>query len=306
MNAKTQPPSLRDRVTKLTQKLVDEIEKAAKSGSPLPWRKPWACLSALSGKGRPYKGLNQLLLSCASYKDQRWYTMNLANELGGQVRKGEKGTQVYFWKITTRTPEAEPGSDVEAQRSFILRTYYVWNYEQIEWKTGEPPAFAKLRQVSEGGSAQPLIDTLVAFGVPVEHGGDRACYIPSQDRINMPARGAFDSDEKYAAVLAHEVAHSTGHSKRLDRNLGGRFGSEAYAMEELVAEMAGAMLCAQAGLASGDLDSQHASYLKSWLDCLRRDPYALFAVSRMAQAACEMVAGPAAAEGDADEEKAAA
>lgn len=306
MSAKP-PQSLRDRVAKLTEKFVAQIERAIQNGDPLPWRRPWVSMSPTSGKGRPYKGLNQLLLACSSFSDPRWYTMNLANELGGRVRKGEKGTMVYFWKVFTKAGAEEPGSEAEAERRFILRTYYVWNYDQIDWLAGEPPVFAKVREVEAGSAAQPMIDALRAFGVPISHEGDRACYSPSLDRILMPARATFESDDRYAAILAHEVTHSTGHPSRLNRDLSGRFGSEAYAMEELVAELGSALLCGRFGIESGDLDKGHVSYLNNWLQVLRRDPYALFTAARMAQAACDLVAGkPAEEEGKDEEERAAA
>lgn len=292
----SEPSSLRDRIQKLTSQFVQQIEQAIATQKPLPWRRPWVSLSPTNGEGRAYRGLNQLLLSCSGFSDPRWYTMHKANELGGKVRKGEKGTQVYFWKIlsagpsATEEPETSDSAEAAEQRRFVLRCYYVWNYGQIEWADKQPPTFAKLRVVDPDGDARRMIESLNAYGV-LTHQASRACYNPSLDAIFMPPRECFESDAKYAAVLAHEVVHSTGHPSRLNRDLSGRFGDQRYAMEELVAELGSAFVCAHHGMQSGDLDDHHASYLKHWLEVLKKDPYALFTVARLAQAASDEIVG---------------
>lgn len=304
--------SLRDRAAKLTEKLVTQIENAVAAGDKLPWRKPWVTFSACNASGKVYGGLNQFILSCEEHADPRWYTFNKARELGGCVRKGEKGTQIFFWKVYTVKADsqesAEPADDMDAARKrFVLRTYHVFNYSQIEWQSGEPRKFHALRELDNTATdVERMAADLAAFGVPVGHGGDRAYYSPSEDRIQMPQRAAFETDKSYVATLAHEVVHATGHESRLKRDLSGRFGSDSYAMEELVAELGSAMLCARYGLEAAELDKQHAAYLKNWLGVLKKDPYALFSVSRMAQAACDLVAGKLGVAGEEDQEREAA
>lgn len=298
MSEKNSTPSLRDRAQKLTAKLVAQIEAAIVSGNKLPWRKPWAAFAACNGSGKTYSGLNQLLLSCEEYEDRRWYTFNGARQLGGCVRKGEKGTQIFFWKVWTEKAGevGEPADDVDAARKrFMLRVYSVFNHAQIEWAPGKEPKNSAAQQLQPSAEVERMVADLTAFGVPVHHGGNRAYYRPSEDRIQMPSRSAFASSESYAATLAHEVVHSTGHASRLERDLSGRFGSDSYAMEELVAELGSAMLCSRYGVQAAELDEEHAAYLKSWLQVLRKDPYALFSVGRLAQAACDRVAGKLAA-----------
>ncbi|MCJ2031325.1 zincin-like metallopeptidase domain-containing protein [Methylobacterium sp. J-043] len=232
--------------------------------------------NALTGKR--YRGLNILALWCAAqaqgYTDARWATYRQWAALGAQVRKAERGTLVLFYKDLPTADRADTAhgngadNDTTAAR-VVARASTVFNIAQVDAApqatapTGPPPA------------PQPTFDNFVtATGATIQTGGNRACYVPATDTIQMPPRGAFRTAEGYAGTLAHELVHWTGASHRLARDLTGRFGRRAYAAEELIAELGAAFLLADLGLARTP-HPDHAAYCASWLPLLRADPRAL-------------------------------
>lgn len=264
------------------QETTDRIIAALESGT-VPWLRPWrddksgSALEPFNAvSGRPYNGINLILLGCMPHAELGWLTFKQAKELGGNVRRGEKGTVVIFWKFTEVT-----GDDRERRILPIARAYTVFNVAQCENLESR-----KLKMPKAPIAGETDINALCERnGATVRHGGDKAFYTTAGDYIAMPSAAAFRSTEHYAATLAHELVHWSGHKDRCNRQFGARFGDAAYAAEELVAEMGSAFLCARLGI---PLDSlQHPSYLASWLRVLKEDKRAIFTAASKAKAAAE-------------------
>jgi antirestriction protein ArdC len=277
---------MKDIYTEVTNRIIAALEQ----GTP-PWICPWRDGTALPSNlatGKPYRGINVLMLSIEeqmrSYTDSRWVTLRQANELGAKVRKGEHGAQVIFFKLKEVADETE--ADEEQKRVVpMLRSYTVFNTSQLAFL----PEKFELR--ASPAIWQPLSEAeqlLHETGAVIRHGGNRAFYSPSEDLIQLPPEAWFDEPDSYYAIALHELVHWTGHPLRLDRVLGRRHGIEAYAYEELVAEMGAAFLCARVGIPAR---LEHASYIDSWLDALRRDKRLIFTAAGAAQKAADYVLG---------------
>ncbi len=293
-----------DLYAEVTNRIVAALEQGT-----APWVCPWR-RDGESGRprngasGHVYRGVNTILTGMAGFASARWYTFNQAKRLGGRVRRGEKGTRVVYWKfIQAEAPSEDGEQEDHGRRVPLLRSYTVFNAEQIEWPEASEhaPCVDDLdsgTRLDEHDAAVALIE---ATWADIRHGGDRACYSPSADMIRLPAPGRFQQPGDYYATALHELAHWTGHESRLARDLAGRFGSEAYAAEELVAELAAAFLCADLGI-PGQL--QHAEYIGSWIRVLRGDKRAIFTAARHAQEAADLLTGVAAGLDDDEAENA--
>lgn len=270
----------------VTDKLIASIEAGA-----VPWVKPWRTIKTAGGTGsalpmngatgRSYSGINTVILWAAAmergFASNDWYTFNQARDLGAGVRKGAKAEHVTFWKKLTIMDDDGKGGK-EEKKIPMVKTYCVFNREEIEGLPGVTP----IPDAPDG--AHLAIVNALKLGGGLVHGGDSACYMPAMDRISMPRPDAFTSTDGYVATLMHEATHATGAKTRLDRDLSGRFGSDRYAMEELVAELGSAFLCARLGV---DGDLRHAAYLDNWLKVLKADKKAIFAASAQARTAAE-------------------
>jgi antirestriction protein ArdC len=203
--------------------------------------------------GRKYRGVNVLSLWCAAqrtgFSSQRWASYRQWRTVGAQVRAGERASTIVFFKEIS----VEPADEDDDGRRLIARASWVFNADQVEgWMAPEPEP----RTPSEPIAAAEAF--VAQTNILIRHEGNQACYVPCKDEILMPAKAAFRSIDAYYAVLAHELTHASGHPDRLNRDLRGRFGSEAYAMEELVAELGSAFLMADLGL-SATPRSDHAA-----------------------------------------------
>lgn len=279
-----------DIYTRVTNKIIADLEKGG-----LTWNLPWNGAPALPRRhnGTPYQGINILLLWGAAsengYANPLWMTYRQAMELGGQVRKGSKGETVVY--TSTIRPKSEPLVDEDGtvwhsldEEKRFLKAYTVFNVDQIDEL---PPHYYVLPQNNRTPVERD--ETLDAFfsatGASVVHGGSRACYVPRTDNIHMPCIDAFRNTESYYAVLAHEMTHWTRHPSRLDRDFGQkRFGDNGYAVEELVAEIGAAFLCAALEI-TPETREDHAAYIESWLEVLRDDKRAIFQAASHAQRA---------------------
>ena len=279
--------SVPDLYASVTARIVAALEAGTS-----PWSCPWRgqgvdARPANATTGRVYRGINVLLLNLRAmaegYASNRWLTFAQAQALGAHVRKGEHGSQIVFFKLHELD---EPAAAEPDQRRVVplLRAFTVFNVDQVD---GLPEAMR----------AQPLPPTgwqpieaaeriLAASGARVCHGGSKAFYAPGPDQIQMPPRQAFDSAADYYATALHELTHWSGHPSRCNRPLGMRHGIDAYAFEELVAEMGSAFLADYCGLV-GRL--QHASYIASWLQALRNDKRLIFTASSQAQKAADFL-----------------
>lgn len=272
----------------LTNSIIELLEKGV-----VPWQQPWKKGSAVrSYHGNQYRGFNAFYVSAmASMKGLRgaWITFNQVKKLGGCVKKGEKSTLVVYW---TWVKEKKDGQ--ETGKTFpICRYYRVFSICQTEGI--DDPSWMKKEQKKENEDILEAENVFEGYQnrPELKIGGDRACYIPSDDQVCMPEKNCFESSEKFYLTLFHELIHSTGHESRLDRfeqdaKLAA-FGSESYSKEELVAEIGATMLSSEAGFHSQDLLEHSASYIQSWITALKGDPRLVVLASAQAQKATDLI-----------------
>lgn len=290
---------------KITAKIVADLESGVR-----PWLKPWSAEHAagritrpLRGNGIPYRGINVVMLWMEAmergYAAPIWMTFKQALEHGAHVRKGEHGTLVVYADSITRTETNDRGEECEAVIPF-LKGYTVFNVEQIE---GLPPHYYAPAQAPVPGPVQRITRAdafFTATGANIITGGTMACYAVTPDHIRMPPFETFRDAESYYATLAHECIHWTRHPSRLNRDFGRkRWGDEAYAAEELVAELGAAFVCADLAL-TPELREDHASYIATWLKVLKNDPRAIFTAASHAQRAADFLNAISAAPGAQD------
>lgn len=279
----------RDHYADVTARILAELEAGA-----APWIKPWSATPGANhphnaATGRPYSGCNVVLLWMASgahgWASPRFLTFKQALELGGNVRKGERGTKVYFVKQLQIRDRSEPeGSDDATRMVPMMREYTVFNVAQCENLPDRVvnPAVKAVRNKDE---RDPLANQFVATTrADIREGHGQAAFLPGSDYITMPAFAAFKSGDQFYATEFHELGHWTGHKSRLDRDLRHRFGTRAYAAEELVAELTSAFLCAEFDI---DGDLRHAGYIANWIELLKAEPRAFFAAASKAQQAAD-------------------
>ncbi len=281
----TQERPKRDLYADVTNQIVAVIESGAATYS-LPWQTMTGMPKNIASD-RSYRGINTLLLwlvqRAQGYNTPMWATFKQWLELGHPVRKGEKSATVVFWKqLDGGVPSSgEPSEEGEQGRRIVARAYHVFNAAQVDGFT--PPGVMMLSESERDAKAEAFF---TALPIEVLHEGDRAYYQPSTDSVHVPPFGLFTDANAYYATLGHECVHATGAKARLDRDLSGRFGSEAYAVEELVAELGAAFLCADLGL-SPEPRLDHAGYIESWLKVLKADSRAIFTAAGKAQAAVD-------------------
>lgn len=259
----------------------------------VPWKRPWRSTEGprnLISK-KPYRGINSFLLNCSPYESDHWLTFNQAKQKGGQVRKGEKSTIICFWKwINTVSDDDESGNESAIIKKPLLRYYRVFNLEQIDGieHPKEPEIETPFTPIEK---AEQIIEDM-QFKPVIQYGGGRAAYSPTLDKITLPPKEAFTSSEAFYNVLYHELAHSSGHSTRLNRKGVTEptyFGSHDYSQEELVAELSASMLCGVAGIELTIENS--AAYISGWLSVLRKDKKCLVLAAAQAQKAADYILG---------------
>lgn len=278
-----------DAFAKVTEKIIAYLEKGVR-----PWHQPWKAKQAagsitrpLRSVGSPYHGINTVVLWITAiekgYSSPFWMTYNQARDYEAHVRKGEKGTTVFYASRFTKVEADANGEEKEVEIPF-LKQYTVFNVEQVE---GLPPHFAKLEErtatVEERiGHAE---DFAAKTKADIRHGGGKTFYMPGEDRIQMPPYETFEGREAYYSTLFHELTHWTAKKSRLDRSLDSkRFGDTGYAREELVAELGAAFLCCDLGI-TPEVREDHAGYLSSWLKVLKEDSKAIFQAAAAAEKA---------------------
>ena len=273
----------------VTNQIIEAMETATGQGRQLWDAQPSLPMNFSTGK--PYSGMNILILWGAAmargFQSPYWLTYKQAADMGGQVRKGEHGTRAVFYKPWESQETNSETGEAETKTGAVLKSFTAFNLDQIDGievpATEARPAFEIL------ADAERLLQRTPA---PIREGGDRACYIPSTDEIRMPARGTFINPEAFYSVACHEMTHASGHRSRLDRNLSGRYGDESYAMEELIAEIGAAFLCAEIGILPATRED-HAHYLANWVRVLRGDKKAIFTAAAAASKAATFIKGHA-------------
>jgi len=292
-----------DIYSRITDQIISALEQGVK-----PWTRPWNAAHAaghvcrpLRHNGQPYNGINVLMLWAAAmdrdYAAPIWMTFRQAKELGAHVRKGEKGAPVVYASAINKTElDEETGDELERTIPF-LKSYTVFNVEQIEGLPGH--FYARAEPVRNAGERIAHAEAFfAALRAKILNGGNSAYYRLESDHIQMPPFDVFFRAEGYYATLAHESIHWTRHPSRLDRSFNRqRFGDEGYAKEELVAELGAAFLCADLELRLEDRQD-HAAYIGHWLQVLRGDNRAIFAAAAHAQRAADYLHGLQANAGD--------
>lgn len=272
--------------------VTNSIIAALEQGTP-PWVCPWqkdASLPSNLVTGKNYRGINTLSLYVESmarnYSDSRWLTFRQAKELGTHIRRDEHGTPIIFYRLRELQDKNCESADTEHKRSIpMLKTFTVFNVSQLE---ALPEQFLQ-RPVRAWEPIEVAEQVIAKTGAVICHGGGRAFYRPGDDFIQLPEKPLFVTPQDYYATALHELCHWTGHKSRLNRVLSGRQDIEAYAYEELVAEIGAAFLCAHCGLSAR---LEHASYISNWLDALRRDKRLIFVAAGAAQKAADFVLIP--------------
>lgn len=288
------PPELHRRIT-------EHIARAIEAGAG-EYQMPWHSSGGKAvrsphnpvGKYR-YRGINILTLWCTQqargFRSSEWASYRQWLTAGRQVRRGESGTPTVTYSelapFLTRFDEKKlEDAEIDAPRRLCLvQSGTVFNADQVE---GAEESVAEVETNSE---PFPLAASLIAAtGAVIRHNRAHACYVPAVDEIHLPPRSSFVSEGAYYGVAFHELTHWTGHSARCARDLGGRFGSDFYAMEELIAELGSAFLSAEVGISAAPrLD--HAQYIDSWLRVLRSDTKAVFLAAGKASQATVYLCG---------------
>lgn len=287
-----------DRATlydKITDKIIAELEAGR-----VPWVQPWGTEAAKAplsmprnaASARPYSGINVLILWGAvierGFLGQSWLTFRQALALGGHVRKGERGiTVVYadrFVPADERRRARETGE--EAQAVPFLKRFTVFNTDQCD---GLPADVATTAPMPLPGMIEPQVEALIkATGIDFRMGGNRAFYMPAEDYVQLPPPAAYFEPINWHRTALHELGHASGHPSRLNRDLGGSYGTKKYAFEELIAELCAAFSCASLGIVP---TVRHADYIGSWLDVLREDNRAIVRAASQASKAADYLLG---------------
>ncbi len=294
----------------VTDRIIALLEQGV-----VPWQKPW---SVPGGGGfhrnlvskKPYRGINVWLLLGSGYATPWWVTYKQAKTLGGQVRKGERGTPVVFWRILEKeTGQTNEKGEPIVDKIPLLRYYTVFNVEQCDGLEDRIPEAAKpsadftpievCGRVVDGWEEKPEI----------KFGGSHAFYIAGTDYIGCPKPEHFKTSEAFYSTLFHELSHSTGHKDRLNRKSlveHDGFGGNNYSQEELVAELGASCLCGFCGIENVVIDNS-AAYIKNWLAKLKDDRKLLVYAAAQAQKAADLIlAAQSAEEEDEDDQEEAA
>ena len=271
-----------DIYSEITDRIISQMEEGI-----IPWQKPWvASGKAISrSTGKPYSLLNQMLLG----RPGEYLTFKQCQEAGGKVKKGEKSSMVVFWKWIEQEDE-ETGEKKEVP---FLRYFNVFHIDQCEGVTAKHTSETAFPDGAEPlEAAQEIIyDYLSREGVKLSHEeGDRAFYRPSTDEVVLPIRKQFTSTAEYYSTVFHELTHSTGHAKRLNRlSMPSFFGTEDYSKEELVAEIGAATLVNHVGLETSTSLRNNAAYIQNWLKVLKDDKRFIVSAAGRAEKAVALI-----------------
>ncbi|KFC62078.1 Antirestriction protein [Devosia sp. LC5] len=279
----------------ITNKIIGELEAGR-----FPWVQPWGTAAAKAplamprnaATGRHYSGINVLILWGAviehGFPGQSWLTFRQALSLGGNVRKGERGTTVVYADRFTPEDEKRRARETgeEAQAIPFLKRFTVFNAAQCE---GLAKEIAAVAPPPLPGLIEPRVEALIqATGIDFRIGSNRAYYVLAQDFVMVPPPQAYFEPINWHRTALHELGHATGHPSRLNRDFSGSFGTKKYAFEELIAEINAAFCCASLGIAP---TVRHADYIGSWLDVLREDNRAIVRAASQASKAADWLLG---------------
>jgi len=273
----------KDNYQVITDRILELMEEHGTN-----WCRPWKTRGKAQPMGLPYsmstgdayQGINSVLLWSADYDNLRWGTYKAWQAKDAQVRKGQKGTQVIWWNVIEKKNE----DSGKVEKIPCLKVFSVFNAEQCD-------------NVPEEKMPEPLpipernarVDEFIAgTGADVREDPNRAFFIPSADFIAVPDIAQFKDVEAYYSTLLHELTHWSGHKSRLDRDMTGRFGSQGYAKEELIAELGSVFLCADLGV-EDQPQANHAKYLNSWMQALKDDKKLIISAASKAKKAVKFL-----------------
>jgi antirestriction protein ArdC len=277
----------------ITRKIIAELEAGC-----VPWVQPWETAAAKAPLAMPqnavtrrrYGGINILILMGAAvergFSGQSWLTFRQAMSLGGCVRKGERGTTVVYADRFVPAEEMKRASMAgdEAQAIPFLKRFTVFNTHQCDGLSTDVSSIAPSPHMVE-----PQVEALIrATNIDFRIRGDRAFYCPSEDYVQVPPPAAYFEPINWHRTALHELAHASGHSSRLNRDLSGGYGTKKYAFEEIVAEISSSFCCASFGIVP---TVRHADYIGSWIEVLREDNRAIVRAASQASKVADYLLG---------------
>ncbi len=280
----------------VTEQVINKIQ----DGNLAPWHKPWKSVGHRPANlitKKPYKGINAFLLAFNDYDSPFYVTYKQAKEKGGSVKKGEKANLVTYWQflyfkndkpLPSKMPQAEK-EKIADKKVPLLRYYNVFNVEQCEGVEYPKIEASDLSENDKIAACESIIENMQNRPT-LTFGGSRAFYRPMTDNVTMPKIETFDGSSEYYSTFFHELAHSTGHADRLDRELDkvAAFGDPVYSKEELVAEFTACFLCGETGILQRTVDNSSA-YLKGWLKALKEDSNLLVTAASKAERAANYI-----------------
>lgn len=265
---------------KITNRIIEGLDKGV-----VPWKKPWKIDLPKNLKSKKqYNGINLLMLLYNEHQSPWYATFNQIKELGGTVKKGEKGYLIVFWKINEY--EKVVDGKTETVEVPFIRYSHVFNSEQCEGIT--VPETEKNEEILE---CKSVYDDMLNKP-KLEHKSTGAYYNPQTDIVNVPHIDTFEDVEEYYSTLFHELVHSTGHESRLSREGITKidaYGNEKYSFEELVAEIGNAFLCAETQISNGEVFDNSQAYINGWISKLKSDPKLIIKASSKAQEAVNYI-----------------
>ncbi|KRR25240.1 antirepressor [Bradyrhizobium lablabi] len=279
----------------ITDKIIADLEAGR-----IPWAQPWGTAAIKAPLAMPrnastrrgYSGINVLILWGAvverGFSGQSWLTFRQALGLGGHVRKGERGTTVVFADRFVPEGERQRAAETGEEPGAIpfLKRFTVFNTDQCD---DLPAEIATTAPPPLPGMIEPRVEALIkATGVDFRTGGNRAFYSPAEDFVQVPPPAAYFETINWHRTALHELGHASGHPSRLNRDLGGSYGTKKYAFEELIAELCAAFSCASLGIVP---TVRHADYIGSWLEVLREDNRAIVRAASQASKAADYLLG---------------
>jgi len=270
----------------VTERIVEKIEEALREGDILPWQKPWIFADAPKNyvSQRCYRGINSLLLDPGDYLTWNQLCDLSKKDPALRLRKGAKGSLVVYFKVLEKE-NAETGED---EKIPMLRYYKVFNAKDVRGLEPRKQKYFVHEPIAE--AEQIMTDYLDREKIKVSYElGDKACYSPISDKITLPERKQFANLSEFYGTAFHEMAHSTGHEKRLNRKLRNAFADSEYSKEELVAEMTAAMLLGQCGILVPSVENNSVAYLKGWMEAIKGNPTMVVSASAQAQRAADFI-----------------
>ncbi|KAA5539127.1 ArdC family protein [Adhaeribacter rhizoryzae] len=292
-----------EKFSQLADQVTNEVIAQLEQGNVF-WQKPWSSYGLPKNyqSKRPYEGFNAFYLNYITgkrnYTTPYFITFQQAKELGGHVRKGEKGAQIIFWKIFTNTIDEKNTAAGETkeivQTKFVPFIWTVFNIDQVEGVDFVLPTNISRNENLIIEACQQVVNNYPVPAPNIEHGGAAAYYMPFSDKVQMPFIKTFVNAQAYHATLFHELIHATGHEIRLNRfteaDKATRFGDENYSKEELVAEMGASFLNAVTGIKEVVFENSVA-YLQGWIKRLKDDKTMLIYASTKAFKAASFILG---------------